>query len=262
MSPGARLDAMRRARPLLHNITNFVAMNFMANALLAAGAIPAMVHAREEVGEFAARADALTINIGTLSGDWIDPMVGAIEAARQAGRPWVLDPVAAGATRHRLATARRLAALGPAAIRGNASEIVALAGGGGAGRGPDAGVPVGEAEAAARTLALETGAVVAVTGAKDHVTDGRRVLAVGGGHPLMGRVTALGCGLTGVVAAFLATSDGALEATAAALAYYGRAGELAGAGAAGPGSFAVGFLDALAALDGARLDAAAGIAEA
>lgn len=262
MSPGARLEAMRTGRPLVHNITNFVAMNFMANALLAAGAIPAMVHAREEVAEFAARADALTINIGTLSGEWVDAMIAAIEAARAAGKPWVLDPVAAGATRHRGRVAHQLVALGPTLIRGNASEIIALAGQSDAGQGPHSADRVPDAEAAARLLAAETGAVVAVTGPTDYLTDASRAVRIGNGHPLMPRVTALGCALTGVIAAFLATSEGTFEAAAAALAFHGRAGELAGENAAGPGSFAVHFLDALAAIDGPALDASSRIADA
>jgi hydroxyethylthiazole kinase len=178
-----------------------------------------------------------------------------------AGRPWVLDPVGAGATRLRQETCARLLGLGPTAIRGNASEILALAGAGGRGRGADAADPVQAAEAAARELAARTGAVVAVSGPVDFVTDGALAFRVANGHPLMPRVTALGCALNGVIAAFLAGQP-ALPATVAALAYYGLAGERAGAEARGPGSFETAFLDALFTVTPGDLTSGARIARA
>lgn len=256
---GRRLEAMRAAAPLVHNITNYVAMNVMANVLLAAGASPAMIHAREEAAEFAAIASALTVNIGTLSPSWVEGMEAAAAAATGAGRPWVLDPVAVGATAYRREVAGRLLALSPTAIRGNASEILALAGADAAGRGADAADAVEAAEEAARALARTTGGVAAATGAVDFVTDGTRALRVANGHALMPKVTALGCALTGVVGAFLASGDDPLADVAAALAFYGLAGERAARDAAGPGSFAVAFLDALASVDGAALAAGARI---
>ena len=260
--PGRALSRMRAATPLVQNITNFVAMNTVANALLAIGASPAMVHAREEAAEFAAIADALSINIGTLSADWIESMAEAAAAASAAGRPWVLDPVAVGATRFRRRTGERLLALGPTLIRGNASEIIALGQAeGGSGRGVDAADQVAAAEAAAVALAVRSGAVVAVTGAVDFVTDGRRAARIANGHALMPRVTALGCALTGVAAAFLGARCEHFDGTVAALAYFGLAGEQAAYGAAGPGSFAVRFIDALAGIDPDALDAGARIVE-
>ncbi|MCA8909941.1 MAG: hydroxyethylthiazole kinase [Rhodospirillaceae bacterium] len=257
------LAELRRQPPLVHAITNYVAMDLSANALLAAGAVPAMVHAEAEAAEFAGIADALVVNIGTLSPPWVRAMAAAAEAAVAAGRPWVLDPVAAGATAYRSTTALRLLALAPTVLRGNASEILALAGTGGAGRGPDSADPVDEAETAARTLAAAHGCVVAVTGARDFVTDGRAALRIANGHPMMTKVTALGCALSALVAAFVARAPGeALAATAAALAFVGVAGERAAATSAGPGSFRVAFLDALAAVDGPGLAAAARISPA
>jgi hydroxyethylthiazole kinase len=237
---------MRATAPLVHNITNFVAMNIMANVLLAAGASPAMVHAREEVAEFAALSQALTVNIGTLDADWSVAMEIAAGVMAQSGRPWVLDPVGVGATRFRQEVCARLLALRPTVIRGNASEVLALAGIGARGRGADAADPVGAAEAAARDLAQRTGAVVAVSGPVDYVTDGTAAggWRVANGHPLMPRVTALGCSLNGVIAAFL-VGQPPVQATVAALAFYGLAGERAAAVAAGPGSFQPAFLDAL-----------------
>ncbi|MBD3786184.1 MAG: hydroxyethylthiazole kinase [Sphingomonadales bacterium] len=244
IDPGAHLHRMRNRAPLVQNITNFVAMNVMANVLLAAGASPAMVHGLEEAAEFAGLAGALTINIGTASGDWIAGMEAAARAAGALGMPWVLDPVAVGATAFRRELGARLMALGPTILRGNASEILALAGTAARGKGADAADPVAAAEQAARDLARRSGAVVAVTGPVDFVTDGTRAARVQGGHPLMPRITALGCALTGVVGAF-AVSEDPFAATTAALAFYARAGEIAGAAAHGPGSFQVAFLDAL-----------------
>ncbi len=258
---GPYLDRMRRTAPLVHHITNYVAMNVAANVLLAAGASPAMVHAREEVVEFAGLAQALCVNIGTLDPAWAEAMEMAARGMSATGRPWVLDPVGVGATRFRAETCARLLACGPTAIRGNASEILALAGAGASGRGADAADPVGAAEAAARDLAQRTGAVVAVSGPVDYVTDGAQAFRVANGHPLMPRVTALGCALNGVVAAFLAGQP-ALPATVAAMAYYGLAGERAAEGVRGPGSFAGAFLDALFALSPGELTAGARIVPA
>ncbi len=252
-SPGAALVAMRAANPLVQCITNYVAMNVAANTLLAAGASPAMIHAAEESGEFAAIAGALTVNIGTVSPAWVEGMVGAIDGALAAGRPWVLDPVAASATTYRRAVTGRLIDLAPTVVRGNASEILALAGGGG-GRGVDATDSVAAAEAGARALAAERGCVVAATGAVDFVTDGVRAVRIAGGSPLMPRVTALGCALTCLVGAFAATVPDPFDATVAALTTFAAAGELAAQDADGPGSFGWRFLDALAALGAKAVD--------
>ncbi|MGP1395241.1 MAG: hydroxyethylthiazole kinase [Inquilinaceae bacterium] len=262
LSPSASLAAMRAATPLVQCITNFVAMNIAANTLLAAGASPAMVHAPEESGEFAAIAGALTVNIGTLSPTWVDGMTAAVESARRASRPWVLDPVALYATSYRRGVAARLMDLSPTIVRGNASEILALSGGDSAGQGVDAGDPVEAAKDGARALAARRGCVVAVTGAVDFVTDGTRAATVTGGSPLMPKVTALGCALTCLVGAFAAAAPDPFDATVGALATFAAAGEIAARDATGPGSFAWRFLDALAALDGATLDARARVTAA
>lgn len=253
-SPAKALAAMRQTAPLVQCITNYVAMTYAANVLLAAGASPAMVHAPEESGEFAGIAAALTVNIGTLSPHWVEGMLSATAAARAAGRPWVLDPVAHFATAYRGAVTRQLIAERPAVIRGNASEILALAGGASAGKGVDAGDSVAAAEDAARRLAAETGATIAVTGAVDFVTDGSRAARVEGGSPLMPLVTATGCALTALTGAFLAAVPDPFDAATGALATFAAAGSTAGRVAAGPGSFVPAFLDALHALEPADLD--------
>lgn len=257
-TPGTFLTAMRAQAPLVHNITNFVAMNVMANVLLAIGASPAMVHAREEAAEFAALAQALTVNIGTADPEWGAAMQEAAAVTAGAGRPWVFDPVGVGATRFRQELSAKLLDLRPTVVRGNASEILALAGLGGAARGVDAGDSVAAAEDAARRLAGRTGGIVAVSGPVDFVTDGARAARVANGHAMMPRVTVMGCSLNGVIAAFCAGQP-SYEATMAALAAYGVAGEVAGRTATGPGSFQVAFLDALYALTPEALDAAARI---
>jgi hydroxyethylthiazole kinase len=259
---GAALARMRERAPLVQNITNFVAMTTMANVLLAGGASPAMVHAKEEVEEFGRLIGALTLNIGTLTPAWVESMMLAACTANANGKPWVLDPVGAGATTYRTGVARDLAALNPAIIRGNASEILALAGESASAKGVDAGDSVSAAESAASRLALATQAVIAVTGPVDLVIapDGRRA-EIANGHPLMPRVTALGCALTGIVAAFTATTGDPFEATVSALAYYGIAGERAALSTNHPGTFYVAFLDALHALDPETINAAASVTQ-
>lgn len=243
---GQYLHQMRTTAPLVHNITNFVAMNFMANVLLAVGASPAMVHAREEAAEFAALAQALSVNIGTADPDWGAAMRDAAAVMNQNARPWVFDPVGVAATRFRQKLSRQLIALKPTVIRGNASEVLSLAGLSGSARGVDAGDSVEAAMDAAMSLARATGGVVAVSGPVDYITDGTRAFRVANGHPLMARVTTMGCSLNGVIAAFC-VGQPVLEATVAALASYGLAGEVAARTATGPGSFQPAFLDALAA---------------
>ncbi|MFV0383788.1 hydroxyethylthiazole kinase [Paracoccus sp. (in: a-proteobacteria)] len=255
-APGTLLAQMRQTAPLVQNITNFVAMNIMANVMLAAGASPAMVHGHEEAAEFAGLADALSVNIGTASGDWVDAMEGAARAARGHGKPWVLDPVAAGATGFRRQLCARLMQQSPTILRGNASEILAVAGEAASGRGADTSDPVAAAEDAALRIAREHGMVVAVTGPVDYVTDGRRIARVANGDAMMPRVTALGCSLTGLVAAFAVGQD-PFDATVAALVCFGVAGEVAAETARGPGSFQVAFLDALHALQPDQLAARA-----
>jgi hydroxyethylthiazole kinase len=164
-----------------------------------------MVHAAEEVEDFVAISDALAVNIGTLSPSWVTAMRAAVAKAKALGKPWVLDPVGCGATPYRTKVSVALAALAPSVIRGNASEILSLAGQTGkAGKGVDSLASADDATSAAAVLARRTGAVVAVTGAVDYVTDGASEVAVHAGHALMPLSTALGCALSAVTAAFSA----------------------------------------------------------
>jgi len=252
----ATLAAIRARAPLIHNITNFVVTNSTANALLAIGASPAMVEGADEVADFAARADALVVNLGTMSPPRAAVIRLAVAAARAAGVPWVLDPVAVGTIAPRAALARELLAARPAVVRGNGSEIAALTGGVG-GRGVDSTAGADAGPDAARRLAIEARIVAAVTGAVDHVTDGRRMIAIANGHPMMTRVTGLGCTATALIGACLAVEADALAAAAHGLAILGVAGEIAVARARGPGSLQMEILDALYRLDADMLRAKA-----
>ncbi|SAK62610.1 hydroxyethylthioazole kinase [Caballeronia catudaia] len=246
------VSRVRERAPLVHCLTNLVVTNFTANVLLAIGAAPAMVVAREEVGEFAPLANALSVNLGTLDVPQSRAIRAAVDAANGAGKPWVLDPVAVGPLAFRTEFALDLLDARPAAIRGNASEIISLSGGAASGRGVDSTAATDAALDAAQILALKTQAIVAVTGETDYVTDGRRTIALSNGSPLMTRVTGVGCALSATVAAFVGTASERGEfwaATVAAIAYSTIAGELAARDAALPGSFAVAYLDRLASLD-------------
>lgn len=230
----------------MHNVTNFVVMNFTANVLLAAGASPVMAHAENEVEEMVSFAKALVLNIGTLDNAWIASMLKAGKKAAERGVPIILDPVGAGATKLRTDAAKRiLAETKVTLVRGNASEILALGGGAAKSKGVDAADSVEAAAERAGALARELGVPVAITGPVDFITDGKRVARVANGHPLMGRVTGTGCGATAIIGAFAGVDPDPVSAAATALAYYGLAGEYAADGSAGPGSFAVRFLDAL-----------------
>jgi len=247
--PGKTAENLRKIRagkPLVHNITNLVVMNFTANVLLATGASPVMAHAAGEVEEMVGLAGSLVLNIGTLTDHWVEAMVLAGRRATALGRPIVLDPVGAGATAMRTAAARRiLAETRVSVVRGNASEVLSLGDAGEAGRGVDAVHTVDAAVAVAGRLATSLHTTLAVTGEVDLVTDGRRMVRITNGHPLMTAVTGTGCSATAVIGAFLAVDPDPLSAAATGLACFGIAGEMAAETAAGPGSFMISLLDAL-----------------
>lgn len=242
------LDKIRKTAPLVHNITNLVVMNPSANILLAVGASPVMAHSRKEVGDMAAMAGALVLNIGTLTETWIEAMVLAAKAANERGIPVILDPVGAGATPYRTQTARCiLREVNVSVIRGNASEVFSLTDAEVKTRGVDSSLSLSdEIVDAAGMIARKNGCIVAISGEKDLITDGGRVLRVTNGVPLMTRVTGLGCGLSAVSGAFCAVAgEELLEATAAAFGFYGLCGELALGISDRPGSFFMAFVDAL-----------------
>jgi hydroxyethylthiazole kinase len=246
------LAVLRTERPLVQNITNFVVMNTTANALLALGASPAMVHSSEEVEDFVAISRALVVNIGTLSPDWVASMKLAVARAGAAKIPWVLDPVGAGATPYRTKVSLELAARRPAVIRGNASEILALAGASGAApKGVDSTASTDQALGAARALAQSMKTVVAVSGAIDVITDGTRTTSLHDGHPMMTLVTGMGCVATALIGAFCAVAP-PFEAAVHGLGVLGVAGARAAEDAAGPGTLGVRILDELHGFDPKR----------
>jgi len=240
------LKKLREQKPLVHNITNFVVMNYTANALLAAGASPVMAHAPNEVEEMVSFAGALVLNIGTLTNDWVGAMVSAGRKATDLQTPIILDPVGSGATRLRTSAAKEIIdKTRLSVIRGNASEVLSLQDESSTTKGVDSIHSVADAADSARALAGELQTVLAITGPTDLVTDGNRVIRVGNGHPLMGSVTGTGCTATAIIGAFLAVDSDPLQATATALAYFGLAGEIASESASAPGSFMIAVLDAL-----------------
>jgi hydroxyethylthiazole kinase len=241
--------ALRETAPLVHCLTNTVVQTITANALLAVGAAPAMVDEPAEAGEFAAVASAVLVNVGTVQQRTAEAMRIAARAAGDAGTPWVLDPVAVGGLTFRTELAAELAALRPTVVRGNASEVLALAGAGKGGRGVDSTATPDDALEAAGELARRTGGVVAVSGPVDVVTDGSRVVRIGGGSALLTRTTGAGCALGALVAAYVAAAGDPLTGTVAAHAHVALAAEIAADLADGPGTFPAQWLDALDALD-------------
>jgi len=242
--------AIREKGPLVHNITNYVVMNSTANALLAIGASPVMAHAPDEMEEMVALTGAvggaLVINIGTLSNPWIAAMEVAIKAASARHIPIVLDPVGAGATPYRTATCQNLLATArPTVIRGNASEIMALLDDDVRTKGVDSAASSDAASNSAAQLAAAYNCIVSVSGAIDVITDGKTFMRVANGHPLMTRVTGLGCTASSLTGAFCAVNPDPLQAAAHAMAVMGICGEMAAEKADGPGTLQLYFYDAL-----------------
>lgn len=246
------VERIRSTAPLVHNITNYVVMNTTANALLAIGASPVMAHALDEVADLAAIAGALVINIGTLSPSWIESMRRAGATARERGVPVILDPVGAGATALRTETCvTLLTEAAPGIVRGNASEIMALAQAAcglkasGRTKGVDSAHGSEQAVKAATALARRFACVVVVSGATDFITDGSRSRLIEGGDSLMPRVTGMGCTASAIIGAFAAVNTSGFAAAAHAMGTMAICGEIAGSLAQGPGSFQLQFLDAL-----------------
>ncbi|HGY3714925.1 hydroxyethylthiazole kinase [Citrobacter sp. Res13-Sevr-PEB04-36] len=239
------LHQFRTLSPLTHCMTNEVVQSFTANTLLALGASPAMVIEPEEASQFATVAHAVLINVGTLTESRAVAMRAAVAQAQRVNTPWTLDPVAVGALEFRRRFCLELLSLQPAAVRGNASEILALAGMKRGGRGVDTTDSAAAALPAAQALARRIATIVVVTGEVDYVTDGQRTVSVNGGDPLMTRVVGTGCALSAVVAASTALQGDRLSNVASACSWMKQAGEFATKHATGPGSFIPAFLDAL-----------------
>jgi hydroxyethylthiazole kinase len=230
------LARLRARAPRIHCITNAVAQNFTANVLLAAGCIPSMTLSPEEIGAFVAGAQGLLVNLGTFDAERREATKIAVDTAARAKLPWVLDPVFVDRAPPRAAFARYLIGKRPAVVRLNHAEFAALAGS----------TPSRDQ---AMAYAQANGIVIALSGETDLVTDGKRVVAIGNGHALMAKITAMGCAGSAVLSACLAVEPDTFRAAVAALVIMGVAGELAGEKSEGPGSFAVAIVDALYNLD-------------
>ncbi|MDP5252904.1 MULTISPECIES: hydroxyethylthiazole kinase [unclassified Vibrio] len=241
------LSDVREQKPLVVNITNYVVMNNTANALLAIGASPIMAHSKQEMAEMMAYAGALVINIGTLDSTWTPRMLFAVEQANAKGKIVVLDPVGCGASHLRTETSRQIAQLAnKLIIRGNGSEIIALAGEQAQSKGVDALDRSDSALAAARCLVAQYGANVVVSGETDYIVTNDRIVALHNGDAMMPYVTGMGCTLTALTAAFAAVGD---DTGLSAAAILGVAGEIAAEQSRGPGSLQVTLLDELYQLD-------------
>jgi hydroxyethylthiazole kinase len=240
------LQKIRLTNPLVHNITNSVVQDFTANALLALGASPIMSDSIEETEELVGVSNALNINIGTPNPHSIEAMLKAMRIAQELGKPLALDPVAVGATKLRRKLIEDLLQSGtPTIVRGNLAEISVLAGLQWGGKGVDAGADLQDPGEIVRTAARKLGCGVVGTGRTDYASDGERLFSIANGHPLMTRVTGMGCVATSIVAAFLAVQPIPLVAAVHAMAFIGVAGEWAAerARTEGAGTFRVKFLD-------------------
>lgn len=243
------LHRVREAGPLTYGLTNYIAAHQSANFVLAVGASPAIGAIAFAAEHLATIAGGVWINLASLITDSPEQVRSVAGAAQRAGTPWVFDPVTVGAGSADIdAYARGLLDFAPVVIRGNASEVIALAGGKAETKGVDSTATPEQAADLAIALARESGAVVAVSGEADLITDGSRTVLVPGGHELLTRVTATGCGLGALVAAFLGAGNSPFDAAVAAHAVLAEAAGRAGEHARGTGTFLVNLLDELSLL--------------
>lgn len=237
---------VRKTSPLVHNITNYVVMNNTANALLAIGASPIMAHSRSEVGDMVTISNSLVINIGTLDEYWVEGMLIAAQRSNELQRPWILDPVGAGATAYRDSVLSQLLAFDPTVIRGNASEIIALAKANTSiTKGVDSTALSDEAIEAAKTLVQNNDLVVCISGETDIIIDGDQIIYLKNGHPMMTKVTGLGCTASAMIGAFIGVVEDKTEAVVSAMSLIGVAGGLAAQKSSGPGSLQLDLIDKL-----------------
>lgn len=246
----AELKALKSNGAFVYGLTNYVAANLNANILLAVGAGPAIGAAMDWPSVFARGANAMWINAAALMSSGPETLLTAARSAHEGNVPWVLDPVAMGAGAPAYdAVITQLLELKPTAIRGNASELIALAGGGAGGKGVETTSSSSDALAFIKDLSARTGSIVAVSGPTDYITDGAEIYAVGGGDRQLTQVTGAGCSLGALIAALLAHAQSPILATVAAHAAYAVASERAAARTKGTASFAVAFVDELSLLD-------------
>ena len=240
------IQTIKEISPLIHNITNYVVMQQTANALLAIGAVPVMAHAIDEAESMAKIANALVLNIGTLSPPWIEGMRLAQTTANVKGIPLVFDPVGSGATPYRTVAAKSILKQGRVtAIRGNASEIVSLIDDCLGTKGVESQLRAEDHIKEAKKLAITNHCVVVMSGSTDVITDGEMVCLIHNGDPFMTKITGMGCIATALMGAFLASSENSLLGSIHTMIVMGIVGEMAAKGAKGPASFTTAFIDKL-----------------
>lgn len=252
---------IREKSPLIHNITNYVAMTPTANALLAIGASPIMSFCPEEILDLVEDSSAVLINLGCLDKQLVQAAKIAAAAALQAGKPWVLDPVGVGASVLRNKVASDLVLnYHPTIIRGNASEIIALAEEFGLVRensngihGVDSARPSQDALNSGKALARKTEAVISISGETDYIIDKEIMSTIANGDGIMPKVTAMGCTASAITAAFAAVDDSPFSAALNAMAMMGVCGELAAESCPGTGSFQTRFLDMLSSMEAGEI---------
>jgi hydroxyethylthiazole kinase len=242
----ADLSAIRKKAPLIHNIINYFVMEHTANCLLAIGASPIMAHATEEVTEMVARADGLVLNIGTICPNWQTSMLQALKAADKMKIPVVFDPVGVGATLYRKYVSETiLQTRNVSVVRGNCNEICTLSGIELPSKGVDSNLNPVDYLDHAQTLADTSSCIVVMSGIIDVITDGKETYQIRNGHPLMTKVTGMGCAATALTGAFASVNTNQLLACAHAAALMGIAGEMTAQKVDAPGSFKQGFIDIL-----------------
>ena len=240
------IQIIHTKKPLIHSITNYVAMNFSANALLSIGASPVMSRAPEEVAQMASYANALVLNLGTPEEQSLKAMLIAGKAANEKGIPIIYDPVAVGATSFRREFNRKLLNdVRVSVIRGNASEILALCDEHKITAGVDTYDQGQIAVEGAKTLALKIETIIIISGKTDYITNGKEVRCLNLGDDMMSKVTAMGCATDGIVAAFAAVNQNMFHAACNAMVLCGYAGQMAAAKSQGNGSMMINFLDEL-----------------
>lgn len=238
------LTQLRKNKPLVLCLTNYVTMDFMANSLLALGAAPLMSESKDEIEELVTISQAVYINIGTLNEAFMERALLAVQIANSLNKPVILDPVGAGASKLRTAAAMQLLPFAQV-IRGNASEIIALSGASSTTKGVETADPVLKAISSAHSLARKHHKIIIISGPEDFITDGTQDQSLAFGSALMPRITGMGCTLTAVLGAFLASNPDQFQASVEATAYFSLCGQATKEQANAPASFRQAFIDTL-----------------
>jgi len=240
------IKKIRVENPLVHNITNYVVMNFTANALLSVGASPVMAQAKEEVIDMVSISKALVINIGTLSSQWVESMKLAINRANELKIPVVLDPVGSGATKYRTDVVKEfLNSYKIDVIRGNASEIMSIFNSNILTKGVDSTLDSSEVVSCASQISAKFNCIVCISGKDDYIINNNKVARISNGHHLMTKITGMGCVATAIIGACVAIEKDFMLASSAATALIGIAGEIAYENSNGPASMKIKFIDTL-----------------